>query len=241
MKARLKAIVLNVIFPPSKLKRQLQESDCSAESVSSWWERHHTGRSRWWLTGSSGDKEWSNLVVQEYIKPKLRVLNIGVGLGHGTKALANRDCIVDALDISPTALDRVREYTLQRWLAADIGSLPSDYYDLGLSFLVAQHMSHADLQEQLRQVIRALKPSGLFAIHVPRPLSDEPLSDDSCSKQKSGAVMRSPEAFAAMVGRAGVTILRQKELTRFPQYDSAWMVYHLVRVTGQETILRQRV
>jgi len=73
------------------------------------------------------------------------VLNIGVGQGHCTRALAGRGCEVSALDISRHALDKVASVIRAGYLASALHELPESAFDLAISFLVTQHVDDAAL------------------------------------------------------------------------------------------------
>src|ERR1700760_1828233 len=93
------------------------------ETVSQFWDRAHGGEDPYWLSGFSGPDIWRRLDVSGRIRRGAVVLNIGVGLGHCTRALAEAGCVVHALDISPIALERVRNIATG-WLSTDLDRIP---------------------------------------------------------------------------------------------------------------------
>jgi len=226
---RVARVVRDVLFPPERLFNELRSSEDRHQSVGEWWETHHQRRAKFWLSGSRPGRVWRLLGIVDLIRPGTKVLNIGVGLGHCTRELAKRGCQVDALDISPTALERVAKVTNRGWTPAELSELPSDAYDLAISFLVAQHMSNAGLQEQLFHVVRSLLPGGVFAIQVSFPLDAGLPESDGPAEQKSGSVLRTVRQFSEMVNRAGGEIARQSEIGRFSEYKSGWMAYQVVK------------
>jgi 2-polyprenyl-3-methyl-5-hydroxy-6-metoxy-1,4-benzoquinol methylase len=132
--------------------------------IKDFWEEAHQKNEELWLTGSYLNQVWDPLNITSKLAPGLEVLNIGVGLGRDTAELKDKGVIVDALDISQTALDRVKTITRNQYLASHIRSLPSQAYDVAVSHLVTQHMNESDLIQQVAHVLRSLKPDGIFAM-----------------------------------------------------------------------------
>jgi SAM-dependent methyltransferase len=222
----LAGVVRNVLYPPEKLREDRNRSAATGESIAAWWERHHVGKTKFWLSGTRPDRAWALLNVDP--QPGMRVLDIGVGLGGASKALKRLGCAVDALDISEAALARVERLTERRFTPDSLPLMPTGRYDLAISFLVAQHMSHDALREQLLHVTRALKPDGVFAIQVACPYSG-PSHADTLDKQKGGAVLRSPEEFRQLVSSIDGKIVWDKEVGRFEQHKAMWMAFHITR------------
>jgi len=210
---------------------------CGPESVRQWWDACHSGshpEKDFFLTGHQGPEVWQHLQVRDMLAPGLNVLNIGVGQGHCTRNLAGLGCRVAVLDISPLALEKVREATWAGYLAGNLektpseGGLPENSFDLALSFLVTQHMEHTGLEQQLKAVICALKPEGIFAIQYAFPLDPQTYpADDIPDRCKVGGVVRTPEVFEDMVRRAGGHTERHWEHSRYPQYDIGWCIAHI--------------
>jgi SAM-dependent methyltransferase len=196
------------------------------------WDICHEKKSAMLLSGNSGEVIWKNLGVTPLVKANVRVLNIGVGLGLCTRDLFNRGCKVDALDISTVGLERVKDVTEQTWLAADVQQLPEGRYDLALSHLVAQHMLDEDLDRQLRSVIKALKPTGVFAIQIAYPLHDSTASRQRqwrLADAKAGSIYRTLSRFAEMVESAGGQVRNATTIGFFSEYDIGWYAVHIVK------------
>lgn len=133
-------------------------------TIKDFWEDAHKNNEELWLTGSYLQQIWEPMLILPYIKPGLKVLNIGVGLGRDTHELHTKDVIVDVLDISEIALERVKSITRNRYLSSNLPEIPTNEYDIAVSHLVTQHMNDEDLIEQINHVIRSLKPNGIFAM-----------------------------------------------------------------------------
>jgi cyclopropane fatty-acyl-phospholipid synthase-like methyltransferase len=199
--------------PVDQATLDLRQSEANAESVADWWNRAHKEASQLWLTGSLPEQVWSRLGVESLLRPGATVLNIGVGLGLDTRALVERGCETHVYDISSSALQRVSDVATG-WLAGT--ALPEATFDVALSHLVAQHMSDADLAQQFRYVIAALKPMGVFAIQFAyRADAPEATDGDGPLPQKAGGVLRSPERMRGMIEEAGGLTLRDWQCENF--------------------------
>lgn len=127
------------------------------------WEQQHGIDNVRTLSGCAFDDTVDFLNVRELLVPDMRVLEIGCGLGYVTEGfskLAN----ISVLDISHTALDRVRPFCESVYHIDDVDSLPTDYFDLIICHNVVQHVPTAELTQELKHAIRSLKPTGTFAV-----------------------------------------------------------------------------
>lgn len=199
------------------------------ETVPEFWDRAHRNNTERWLSGYSGAEIWQRLDVTDRIRHGAVVLNVGVGLGHCTRALYDAGCQVHALDISPVALDRVRDFATV-WQAGEADRLPSCTFDVALSHLVAQHMTDADLVAQIRAVLQALKRSGVFAMQF-RDENGPRLESDIAVKD--GSVARSPNEMAALVASAGGVVARMIERERYGAVQ--WWVVWIVRPSAKQS------
>lgn len=200
-------------------------------SIEGWWDKCHGESAPFWLTGSQGPEVWAYLDIHHRLQPGITVLNIGVGLGHCTRALARIGTHVHALDISETALQRVSDVIEQGWLASNLETLPKDTFDLAISNLVAQHMNHETLRAQLEAVISSLRIGGVFALQFSASLNDS--ENDQASptlhEQKGGGVMRSLAWMERCVQGAGGAVVRANRIGVFPHCNSCWYGIHIVR------------
>jgi SAM-dependent methyltransferase len=204
-----------------------------SKNVQAWWDYHHEGKGNFelLLTGSAGPEVWRNLGVSKLIKPNTVVLNIGVGLGYCTIELARRRCVVHALDISPVALAKVSRFTVKTWLPSQLPEIPTDNFDLAISNLVAQHMRDDELIFQIRNVLKCLKPTGLFAMQFAFSLDTEKNDnpDPSLELIKYGGVGRSLEGVARIVNQTGGSIVWASRIAIFPEQGAGWYAVHIVR------------
>ena len=105
---------------------------------------------------------------------RLRMLEIGCGIGRMTKHLAEAFGEVHATDVSTEmvnkARERMRDYPnvfLYETNGMDFAALPSDYFDLIFSVYVFQHLPDVSItHSNIRDACRTLKPGGLLKFHV---------------------------------------------------------------------------
>ncbi len=211
----------------------MQEATALAGGITDWWDACHTGRhpeAEFFLTGSGGPEVWDSLEVTPLLTPGRAVLNIGVGQGHCTRALAARGCEVSALDISRHALAKVATVIRAGYLASALEELPPGAFDLALSFLVTQHIDDAALAAQLAAVVKSLKPGGLLAMQFAyRPEPGLEGVDESLASCQTGGVCRSLGHMDRLVFAAGGEIVWARRTGLFPQYKSGWYAMHVVR------------
>lgn len=210
----------------------LIEPSDSSVSVADWWEYHHGGHGNFhlWLTGSNGPEVWRSLQIDKHIYGGQVVLNIGVGLGNCTRALVQKGCCVDVLDISHSALDKVRNVVHACWLPESFSQVPEGMYDVAVSNLVTQHMRDEDLMLQITSVVKRLKPNGIFAMQFAfawdNELNDNASPDDTLLK--GGGVCRTLGRMVQLIQSAGGTVVWADRIGMFPEYRSGWYALHIV-------------
>lgn len=210
-------------FTPEEARADLAHSLSSGESTPDFWRRAHRENYNTWISGTQPVEIWTRLTVLHMLQHG-RVLNIGVGTGVCTRALAGLGLQVSALDIAPEALARIEDCATP-YLAPNFSTLPERSFDLALSHLVAQHMGHADLEDQARAVFRSLKSDGLFALQYVAPAEGIEQTEDSEEARRGGGVLRSPRAFAAMVERAGGRVVWDQPREQYG--TTTWHVAHM--------------
>ena len=135
-----------------------------SESVKFFWEKAHRENIVNWLSGCGVDEVWNRLDIMNQLIPNIKILIIGVGLGNETRELSKHHVIIDVLDISETALERVKDITRNQYSSSNISNLPINEYDVVVSHLVSQHMDDDGLNEQIKYIVRSLKSDGIFAM-----------------------------------------------------------------------------
>jgi len=127
------------------------------------WEQQHNTDNIRSLSGCGYDDTVEFLNVKDLIVPDMRVLEIGCGLGYVTQGFSEI-AKISVLDISQSALERVRPVCENVYHIDDIESLPSEYFDLIICHNVVQHVPTNALKIELAHAIRSLKSSGTFAV-----------------------------------------------------------------------------
>lgn len=97
----------------------------------------------------------------DYIQQRDVVLDFGCGGGHLLKALTCQSRV--GVDVNPNALESARSLGIECF--ADIANVPDRTADVAISNHALEHVPYPI--EALRQIRRALKPSGRLLLYVP--------------------------------------------------------------------------
>jgi dTDP-4-amino-4,6-dideoxygalactose transaminase len=144
--------------------------------------------------------------------------------------LAQRGCVVHALDICEAALNRVRNIVVKTWLPEQLADLPANTFDLAISNLVTQHMNDEDLVEQLCAVTRSLKPDGIFAMQFGYSLSGKyGFYTAIPTMLKSGGQFRSLLRVDSLVEKNHGRIVWANKIGAFPEHNCGWYGIHIVK------------
>ncbi len=161
--------------------------------VKNFWENKHKIEDVAALSGCLYGETIDFLELNAYIKPGIHVLEVGVGLGYVTEGLFKAGTKVTALDISDVSLERVKNCCERVYNVEDIQDLPSNYFDIIICNNVVQHVTTGVLIEELKELIRALKTTGVFAVEF---VSSEGFEDNGKDPHieaiKNGGLCRSP-------------------------------------------------
>lgn len=181
------------------------------QEVDVFWEQAHQKNAHLWLTGSDPSEVLGRLGVNDAILElrndlgEPRVLDVGVGEGLMSKFLSQNSVSHDSLDISSHALNKVGSNCRHTFLSGS--DLPDETYDVIMHHLVAQHMSHQDLSDQLTELLRALRPGGTLALQYSATQDLTLQEDDSESHQKMGAVTRNPNWFSEYIENSNQCVI----------------------------------
>jgi 2-polyprenyl-3-methyl-5-hydroxy-6-metoxy-1,4-benzoquinol methylase len=167
------------------------------------WEKQHRTKNLRTLSGCSLDETLTFLQVRELVQPKVNFLEMGVGMGHISKALYDH-CFVSALDISQEALERVWPYCVATYNLDQIKELPTDYFDVIICHNLVQHIPTDLLIVEFIEIIRSLKPGGVFAVgFVSTDNSEDTGKDLNYKGYDVGCYCRTPEWMKRMVKSMG--------------------------------------
>lgn len=214
-------------FRPSHAKLLVDESD----SLPDFWERAHASSTHLWISGTPPKEIYERLNISELVSEnKFSILNVGVGEGYCEADLSNKGHSVDALDISQSALRRVHKHVRKGFLSAR--DLPTNSYDLIVHHLVAQHMSHKDLEEQVTHLIRSLKKNGLIAMQFASSQRDHTLvtSDENKSVVMSGGVLRSKNSIQEIATHSSGRIQNFFDKEDWSNSECRYVTAHIVKI-----------
>jgi MoaA/NifB/PqqE/SkfB family radical SAM enzyme len=207
----------------------------SYDSIEPFWNEQHDAKNIRFLTGSSLAQIVSYLEVGKEVRRANTVLEIGVGTGSATRALASAGKTVLALDVSRPALDAVSDVAPRAFTAP--ADLPSGEADLALCFLVAQHLPDVDLFLLVRHAIRCLRPEGLLAIQYASPADPTMhVYSETAEQQRMGRVQRTREHMARVIRASGGEVATESETKVFsPEAatdDNTWNGVLVRRTSG---------
>ncbi|MEP7272407.1 MAG: class I SAM-dependent methyltransferase [Acidobacteriota bacterium] len=122
---------------------------------------------KWWLPDFRAALEGRDL-------RQLRVFELGCGIGRMTGHLAEVFGEIWAVDVSGEMIRQARQrfahLTNVRWLEIDgvsLSELPSEYFDLGFSIYVYQHMPSKDvIATNIAGAYSRLREGGLYKFHT---------------------------------------------------------------------------
>jgi len=198
------------------------------------WEEKHLESSKSYLSGHPAEAIIKGLYIESIIedlrnRPAADVLEIGVGMGICTKDLHGMGFNISCVDISEEALRRIQHLAVRTYLDIGIWGLPPGSFDLAISYCVTQHINDASLGEQLKHVIRSLRPSGIFAMQYSFPAYGSQI-EQGIERMQAGAVNRPIERMYKMVEEAGGKIVLSRIYGVFPQYNSGWAIAHIMKI-----------
>lgn len=190
------------------------------------WEQKHRENNISSLSGHPVSAILNGLYIKDIIISESRILEIGVGLGYCTRGLVDMGLKVSVLDISEEAVKRVRAFVRRAYLESELETLLDNYYNMAISYCVVQHMNNAGLERQLKNVIRSLKPDGIYAMQYAIPFHDVKYNESEIAME-AGSVCRPPEMIYDLVDKAGGKITYHRIWGMFPQYQSGWVIAHI--------------
>lgn len=204
--------------------------------IKEFWETAHKNNEELWLTGSYLNGVWSPMNLMNKLKSYIRILNIGVGLGRETMELKEKNVIVDVLDISETALNRVKNITRNQFLSENLNTLPVNEYDVIVSHLVTQHMSDNDLNEQLKYVIPSLNENGVFGMQF--AFINDNDTDElnrvynnvlTLEKEKKGHMFRTLDQMKKMIDENNGIITWVSDIVNYSHTPIKWYYINIMK------------
>lgn len=132
------------------------------------WNSHYaTGKP--YQDDQEGDRQiWLKFLDDVIPTGKLRILEIGCGIGDYSNYLANQGHIVTATDYSEAAIDQCRRrypHSKAEFKVMDARKIPLERYDIIMAFEIIEHFKEFD--PILYRIRKALAPSGKFIFSLP--------------------------------------------------------------------------
>lgn len=100
---------------------------------------------------------------------KIKVFDLGCGIGRHTVFFSKLGASVSATDISDYAVDNTKKWLLEEHLKAEvrIGKITeieesNETFDVVIAYRVIHHAIRTDIERAFREVYRILKPRGYF-------------------------------------------------------------------------------
>lgn len=166
----------------------------SIEEARNFWEACHQKESIQHLSGVDYDRMIAFMKLGDHIKPGKTVLETGVGMGYVTKGLLDAGLLPSAIDISRTALKRVKQYCDEVYMVEDLERIPSDHFDIILCCNMVQHVHTELLKEELHHFMRSLKDNGILAIQfVSNDKHPDTGAAATLANVQAGVLCRSPD------------------------------------------------
>lgn len=203
----------------------------AADKMQEWWEQCHNTPDSYYISDYGGPSLWKRLKISKLIVPAAPVLDIGVGGGTDIRCLHEKGLEVHVLDITPTAFERVAGCYEKAWLEPELESLPRDYFAVVISHLVTQHINDSTLERQIRHVLKALRPDGVFAMQYcdGSPSIKAKDYDESVATCQVGDVRRTPKMMKALVKRCGGRVTWVSKPEPYPEHRKQWFYTHIRR------------
>lgn len=139
------------------------------QALTAYYETHdEDGR----LLSRHGSVEFLTTVryAEAYLRPGMRLIEIGAGTGRYSHYFARKGYAVDAIELIEQNLERLRAATLpgediraMQGNATDLSAIPSQAYDAALLLGPMYHLfTDGDRRQALAEALRVLKPGGLL-------------------------------------------------------------------------------
>ena len=198
------------------------------EELKNFWKETHLRNENLFLAASSGSYQVAQLKIGNLIKPSDKILNIGVGRGYCTKYWYDYGCKVSVLDITPEAIDKVKDFIEASFLDSNLHELPENTFDYALSLLVIQHMSLSTLKRHMHYVIKSLKPTGTFMFQFAYA-TDGHNHDESFETFKNGSMRTSHDEMLKIVSDNNGVLINSFDGGKYPQWNMGWHIFHIKR------------
>ena len=200
--------------------------------IEKFWNNAHLINSLESLSGCTYEETVNFLQIKSYLKHEIRVLEVGCGLGYVTEEMSKLGK-VSVLDISESALSRVKLFCESTYLASKSDTLPTNYFDLIICANVVQHVPTSELKRELVDIIKSLKDDGVFAIQFVSIDNVDDVESSTVEDSTAGRLGRSPEFMHRLIldaGGIGTKIYSGRVKHRIINQNN---VFHIVKGTQE--------
>lgn len=194
-----------------------------------YWAEQHKAHNIGMLANYSLEQIQRYLNLTDYIKPEMKVLDIGVGTGREIVGMVKAGMDVYAMDITMEAYWPIMDIVEDFWLFEDIEQLPENKFDLVICHLVAQHSTDENLMKLMTHAIKSLKLNAVFAIQYATHMDPNHRTDESVEYQEVGAVCRTPVHMRKLVYHCKGIILHECKAVEYPEAGVSWNGLHISR------------
>jgi SAM-dependent methyltransferase len=150
---------------------------------------------------------------------RLRVLDVGCGVGLTDRFLAGAFGELHGTDLSADAVERARrENPSVQYAVCGKSTLPHPeaHFDLAFAICVAHHVGPADRPRWAGELARVVRPGGVVALFEHNPLN--PLTRLAVSRCAfdEGVSLLGPQQAAALLASAGLEPVERRYIVFFP-------------------------
>jgi SAM-dependent methyltransferase len=123
---------------------------------------------------ASGQREANLLRSKGLLRPDVRVINIGCGIGRIENAIRAEVASVTGVDVSSHMIKLARKkvrfanVTFRTVDGISLRGIESEQYDLCVSFMVLQHIPRSATANYILEVSRVLTPIGRCLFQIPK-------------------------------------------------------------------------
>jgi SAM-dependent methyltransferase len=201
-------------------------------NIIEYWDNNHNEQDKILLAGSS----LYDVDVVLKITPILnsykckKILEVGTGFGGTIKEINTKypDIEINGMDISQIAFNNIKGYVKNFWVLEDINLIPKNYFDLIYSFLVFQHNNDDVVGFMIKNLLKSLNNTGIFAFQYLLKI-DGINNPSDINHIKWGSVTRNEDVMEELVIQNGGKIIESYFSFEFPEHNQKWGVMKIKR------------
>jgi ubiquinone/menaquinone biosynthesis C-methylase UbiE len=163
-----------------------------------------------------------DLAAQMDLRPGIRLLDIGCGLGGPARYFAGLGCRVTGVDLTPEFVEAARHLTSLAGIDAidfhqtSAGALPLDPATFDGAYLIHVGMNIPDKAAVFREVRRVLKPGAVFAVFDIMRAADGPIRYPvPWASTEATSFVETPAVYRAALESAGFRVTAERNRRDF--------------------------